>query len=291
MEYISREIKILSEIKSERVVQYINTYIDFNNILHIQMEFCSDNLKNILDYKRKTFKREKNKEMNDWEYYISCKILIELVEALCILHKQSPSIIHRDIKPANILFTENGRQTGIFFKLCDFGLAKTIEHISKSVTDINTVKKFVSTNENTEVLPYLNNSRKYSENDNYTSTSTSNTIGVGTNRYMAPEVWDGKYDTKADVYSLAIVGQQLFDIDNNSNRSDELKQQFERIVIVLEEMKNINYNMRQSCSEILNEKDNWCLNYIPINYLELYNNCENRSLYTYTKYHSECVSS
>ena len=39
---------------------------------------------------------------------------------------------------------------------------------------------------------------------------------------MAPEVWDGTYDTKADVYSLSIVAQQLFDLGNNLSRSDKL---------------------------------------------------------------------
>ena len=47
-----------------------------------------------------------------------------------------------------------------------------------------------------------------------TSESTSNSIGQGTNRYMAPEIkCSGKYNTKADVYSLAIVAQQIFELN------------------------------------------------------------------------------
>ena len=139
-------------------------------------------------------------------------------------------------------------------------LLKTIEHIGKSITDKVDFNKvdYMTKNENT-VVKYEND-----DDDDDTSLRTSNTIGQGTNKYMAPEVWDGKYNTKADVYSLAIVGQQIFDLDNNLIRSDKLKQQFEIINDVLEEMKNIKYNIRPSCSEILNKKDNWCLNYIPI---------------------------
>ena len=48
------------------------------------MEFCSDNLKNIINTKHQVFKRDKTKEINDWEYQISYKIFIELLEALCI---------------------------------------------------------------------------------------------------------------------------------------------------------------------------------------------------------------
>ena len=79
---------------------------------------------------------------------------MELIEALNYLHEQNPPIIHRDIKPANILFSVKGLRNGIFFKLCDFGLAKLYD-------------------------------------------GKSNTIGMGTQKYMAPEVNDGNYDTKS----------------------------------------------------------------------------------------------
>jgi serine/threonine-protein kinase len=41
----------------------------------------------------------------------------------------------------------------------------------------------------------------------------SNTCGVGTHKYMAPEVLTSrKYDTKADVYSLGVIIPELFNI-------------------------------------------------------------------------------
>ena len=168
IKYISREIQILSEIRSERVVRYMKTWIDNNNSLYIQMEFCSDNLRNILDVKQQVFQRS-NGLMNELEYYISCKILIELLQSVQYLHDQD--IIHRDLKPTNILFDEKGKN-GIFFKICDFGLAK--------LHDGNT-----------------------------------HTRGMGTPRYIAPEVSDSHYDTKSDVYSLSVIGHQIFDLDHN----------------------------------------------------------------------------
>ena len=187
-------------MKSERVVRYISTMIDNNNILYIQMEYCSDNLKNILKNKHKIFRRKKEEGMKKLEYYISCKIFIEILEALNYLQEQNPPILHRDIKPENILYTDKGLHTGIFFKLCDFGLAKLYGRSTDNITVSNI---------NLNNLNHINNDQS--------SMSTSNTIGVGTNKYMAPEVWDGKYDTKADIYSLSIVGQQIFDLDNNQN--------------------------------------------------------------------------
>ncbi|CAG2181595.1 unnamed protein product, partial [Oppiella nova] len=62
---------------------------------------------------------------------------------------------------------------GRFFKLCDFGLAVLHE-----------------------------------------GTGNQHTGGVGTLRYMAPEVkLNAKYTTKADVYSLAVIAYELFDLN------------------------------------------------------------------------------
>ena len=129
----------MRELKSERIVRYINTYIDNNNILYIKMELCSDNLRNIINNKHKLFEREEKDKMNELEYFISCKIFIELLEALNYLHEHNPPIIHRDIKPANILFTEEGQTIGIFFKLCDFGLAKLSDDILRRNGETNNV--------------------------------------------------------------------------------------------------------------------------------------------------------
>jgi len=44
----------------------------------------------------------------------------------------------------------------------------------------------------------------------------THTQGSGTNKYIALEVLNGKkYDTKADIYSLGIITQELFEIDIN----------------------------------------------------------------------------
>ncbi len=62
---------------------------------------------------------------------------------------------------------------GRFVKLCDFGLATFHESAEQTHTEV-----------------------------------------LGTERYVAPEVLNGRnYDTKADIYSLCVVSQDLFDVD------------------------------------------------------------------------------
>jgi len=52
---------------------------------------------------------------------------------------------------------------------------------------------------------------------NHESTDMRHTSRLGTPKYQAPEVRQGpKYDCKADIYSLGLIGEELFDIDINS---------------------------------------------------------------------------
>ena len=171
VKYVLKEVEAIMKVKGERIVRYFNSWMDSNDNIFIQMEFCSNNLKNISQNCKKVFAKPNSQPKNRIEYYICCQIFIELLEAVDYLHQYKPQpIIHRDLKPANILFDDKGIN-GIFFKLCDFGLVKF-------------------------------------HNDQ------SHTRFVGTMKYMSPEVRFGThYGTKSDVYSLGIIGLDLFEID------------------------------------------------------------------------------
>lgn len=90
-----------------------------------------------------------------------------VARALCFLHNCSQPIIHRDLKPLNLLLTKNQD-----LKVTDFGISEIMKpSLSTDGRDI----------------PQMSG-------------------GVGTWRYMAPEVVRNKqYTDKVDIYSFALI--------------------------------------------------------------------------------------
>ncbi|MCZ6918912.1 MAG: protein kinase, partial [Rickettsia endosymbiont of Ixodes persulcatus] len=128
-EKICKEVDLMVKINSEYVVNCINAWIENNNCLCIQMELCSDDLKNIITSKAQAFGRQDSEPMNAIEYFISCQIFAELLECVQYLHESKPPIIHRDLKPANVLIVNNTNSKR-FLRLCDLGLATTQDMVS-----------------------------------------------------------------------------------------------------------------------------------------------------------------
>jgi len=88
-------------------------------------------------------------------------ILCQVCDALTAVH--SKSIVHRDVKPSNVLISGEA-----MVKLVDFGIAKSLENKSMTLTEVGEV--------------------------------------VGTPKYMSPEQCLGKdLDSRSDIYSLGCV--------------------------------------------------------------------------------------
>ena len=130
-----REIRILSELKSDLIVEYfdswIETLVEFNEIqkyLFIKMELYEENLRNTIKIMESIDEKYKS-----FSFFISCQLLRDLTKCVNYLH--SENIIHRDLKPENVLISDG--RNGVFLKLCDFGLSK-FDDMSKHTEFVGT---------------------------------------------------------------------------------------------------------------------------------------------------------
>jgi len=102
------------------------------------------------------------------------KILADVAAGMKALHSNRPPILHRDLKSSNVLLTKpiRSKDQEPFAKVADFGLARTTSEAA-------------------------------------TKTLAAMTVGVGTWRWMAPEVFEnedsGSYDYRVDVFSFAML--------------------------------------------------------------------------------------
>lgn len=107
----------------------------------------------------------------------------QLTSAVAFLHKNN--IVHRDLKPDNILISQ---KTGSpVLKVADFGLSKVCAGLS------------CKSEEFCEAAGRDANQNHGNINKFWLSSA------CGSDFYMAPEVWEGHYTAKADIFALGII--------------------------------------------------------------------------------------
>ena len=110
---------------------------------------------------------EKDQSFSEKE---AVKIFKQLMSAVSYCHSQG--ICHRDLKPENILFLTKDPNSPI--KIIDFGLSKIFGEI-KPIMKGNKVEKNIMS------------------------------LRVGTAYYMSPEVLQGNYDNKCDIWACGVI--------------------------------------------------------------------------------------
>lgn len=107
----------------------------------------------------------------------NASFMLQLTNAIAFLHKNN--VVHRDLKPENILITE---KSGVpILKVADFGLSKVCAGLTAKGNEEEGENKHVSVNRFWLSAP------------------------CGSDFYMAPEVWEGHYTAKADIFALGII--------------------------------------------------------------------------------------
>lgn len=105
--------------------------------------------------------------------------MLQLTSAVAFLHENH--IVHRDLKPDNILISEKSGTPVL--KVADFGLSK----VCAGLGDSSEGKEGEDKNKNVNVNKFWLSS------------------ACGSDFYMAPEVWEGHYTAKADIFALGII--------------------------------------------------------------------------------------
>ncbi len=173
LEKAFKELKLMKKLKSRFVVDYIDSWIEEKTsefklqsssdvsyshpifdpkntvLLHIQMEFISQSLNEVIKQLSNELQENASKTMKTLCYYICCELLTEIIECVHYLHGRN--IIHMNLKLSNILLTNgiNGR----FIKLGDFGLSVIQEFYNQSHTQCSETIKYLA--------PEVKISRKY----------------------------------------------------------------------------------------------------------------------------------
>ncbi|XP_034552130.1 serine/threonine-protein kinase 35 [Notolabrus celidotus] len=111
----------------------------------------------------------------------------QLTSAVAFLHKNN--IVHRDLKPDNILISQKSGTPVL--KVADFGLSKVCAGMNSK---------------NMEDVPAAAAGGKCSNQNNIVNINKFwLSSACGSDFYMAPEVWEGHYTAKADIFALGII--------------------------------------------------------------------------------------
>ena len=134
------DLRKYTKIDHSHVVNYYSVWMENEECIYIQMEFCETNLRNVIGANQLIFRdQDSNPLMQTIEYYISCEILKEILKGLRCLHNSEPPVIHGNLNLHNILisFSNVGKS---FVKLGGYGLAKYKYVYEISMVDKNCAK-------------------------------------------------------------------------------------------------------------------------------------------------------
>lgn len=139
-----------------------------------------------------------------------------LQATVAITYMHTNNILHRDLKPQNILLTANGDA-----KVADFGLARPF------MTGPNWQELY----------------RTY-----YMKTIAD------TPSYMAPEVWEGHYTDKADIYSIGVLLLVMFGRKANPNFYTIVEEDARAVVQKMYTSGNVTANIKTLVLDMLSCK-------------------------------------
>nr|XP_046253944.1 serine/threonine-protein kinase 35 [Scatophagus argus]XP_046253945.1 serine/threonine-protein kinase 35 [Scatophagus argus] len=160
-----------TSLKGERILSYPEEPC----YLWFVMEFCEGG-----DLNQYILSRRPDPQTNR-------SFMRQLTSAIAFLHKNN--IVHRDLKPDNILISQKSGSPVV--KVADFGLSKVCAGLNSK---------------NSEDLSATGAGGRGSNQNNIVNINKFwLSSACGSDFYMAPEVWEGHYTAKADIFALGII--------------------------------------------------------------------------------------
>jgi len=201
-ELIDTEIKLLKSLNHPNIMKMHEVYFEqakehgkiTNGNIYLVTELCEggDLFSRILHH----YERLKQAMTESHVAYM----LTQILSATKYCHDKG--IIHRDIKPENILFVDRSSSSAL--KIIDFGLANFHEKIMEQAKEVKVAKGGIS-GRLARMLPSVNGRHLIPWHERKRVMQKA-----GTPHYMAPEMIEGSYDQKADLFSIGVILCQLF---------------------------------------------------------------------------------
>jgi len=200
-ELIDTEIRLLKELNHPNIMKLYEVYFETGpeqrvangSNIYLVTELCEggDLFSRILHH----YERLKQPMT---EGHVSF-MLQQILSATKYCHDQN--IIHRDIKPENILFVNRSSSSPI--KIIDFGLANFTKKIQETAKEVK-VPRGGTMGRIARMLPAVGGKHLIPLNVRKQVMQRA-----GTAHYMAPEMIEGYYDQKADIFSIGVILCQL----------------------------------------------------------------------------------
>ena len=221
-EKLTKEINIMSKCDHPNIIKLIEIYDDKRRLDLIMEECLGGTL----------FDRLLKKMEDDDETFSEKEAAIifkQIISAIHYCHNQG--IAHRDLKMENVLFLYKTQDSPI--KIIDFGLSESVQIVNKE-----------------ELLDILEG--KNNININMTGS-------VGTPHYISPEVLQGKYNQKCDIWSAGVILYAMlsgtFPFDGNTDKDIYKSILKKKYNFKDEEWKNVSEEAKDLIKHMLCDED------------------------------------
>lgn len=200
-ELVDMEIRLLKSLNHPNIMKMHEAYYEClkdeqvaNGNIYIVTELCEggDVFSRILHHYQKLGKRMTEEHV--------AFMMQQILSATHYCHDRG--IVHRDIKPENILFVD--RTSSSPLKIIDFGLADFTERIREKAKEVK-VPKTGALGRLARMLPPMPGGKHLIPMHERKRVMQR----AGTAHYMAPEMIEGCYDQKADLFSIGIILCQM----------------------------------------------------------------------------------